>query len=44
MQIHQLTYFVAVARTRHFTRAADLTLANLRSYAETGTAVTPVHP
>ena len=25
MQIHQLTYFVAVARTRHFTRAADLT-------------------
>ncbi|MET0468358.1 MAG: LysR substrate-binding domain-containing protein [Aeromicrobium sp.] len=25
MQIQQLTYFVAVARTRHFTRAADLT-------------------
>lgn len=25
MQIHQLTYFVAVARTRHFTRAAELT-------------------
>ncbi len=25
MQIHQLTYFVAVARTRHFTRAADMT-------------------
>jgi DNA-binding transcriptional LysR family regulator len=25
VQIHQLTYFVAVARTRHFTRAADLT-------------------
>ncbi|MCW2840790.1 MAG: LysR family transcriptional regulator [Aeromicrobium sp.] len=25
MQIHQLAYFVAVARTRHFTRAADLT-------------------
>lgn len=25
MQINQLTYFVAVARTRHFTRAADLT-------------------
>jgi len=30
----------------HETRAAmaDLTLANLRSYAETGSAVTPVHP
>ncbi|MRJ75054.1 LysR family transcriptional regulator [Aeromicrobium sp. SMF47] len=25
MQIHQLTYFVAVARTRHFTRAAEIT-------------------
>lgn len=25
MQIHQLTYFVAVARTRHFTRAAEMT-------------------
>jgi DNA-binding transcriptional LysR family regulator len=25
VQIHQLTYFVAVARTRHFTRAAELT-------------------
>jgi len=25
MQIQQLTYFVAVARTRHFTRAAELT-------------------
>ncbi|MGA8986474.1 LysR family transcriptional regulator [Aeromicrobium sp.] len=25
MQIQQLAYFVAVARTRHFTRAADLT-------------------
>jgi DNA-binding transcriptional LysR family regulator len=25
VQIHQLAYFVAVARTRHFTRAADLT-------------------
>jgi len=25
VQIHQLTYFVAVARTRHFTRAAEMT-------------------
>ncbi len=25
MQVHQLAYFVAVARTRHFTRAADET-------------------
>ncbi len=25
MQIQQLSYFVAVARTRHFTRAAELT-------------------
>ena len=25
VQIQQLTYFVAVARTRHFTRAAELT-------------------
>lgn len=25
MQIHQLTYFVAVARARHFTRAAEMT-------------------
>ncbi|MCL3819817.1 LysR family transcriptional regulator [Aeromicrobium wangtongii] len=25
MQIHQLSYFVAVARTKHFTRAAEMT-------------------